>query len=69
MRLVFQRFLRILKVTRRSVEWNLLMNRWIGFRVRMSEKYLKLTLVIPWNLKGISVLSVAVKEIARWEID
>ena len=32
MRLVCRRFSSPLKVTRRIVEWNLLMNRWIGFR-------------------------------------
>ena len=34
---------------------------------RMSEQYLKATLVIHWNLKGLSV--VAVTEIVRWEIE
>ena len=65
-RLVCERFSSLLKVTRRNVGWNLLMNRWIGSREKghqkhgrrtflMNEKHLRLTLVILWNLKGLSV--------------
>ena len=37
MRLVCQKFSRPLKVTRRNVEWNLLMNRWFGSRKKVTN--------------------------------